>query len=479
MKSLPENRKLTRRDFVRLGAGVTAGSLLAACGAPAAPAPAAPAAEAPASAAPAADQPAAAADAPATGFQGELEFWDWDYEPRMNYTDQLVKEFEAAHPGVTLKYNPLPWTDIETKLLTVASAGSGPAFANVHFFWRYDLQRAGALSPYPDDIWDWGELISTPFNRDPSNGKIYTSDFAFYADMLFFNHALMEKDGIKPEDIPNNWDEFIKMAQQLTKKEGGKIVQSGYTLNDYWAREWLFHTLVYQQGGWMYNADGTKALWNEEPGVRALQMMQDIYWKYEIDDPQGLGEGEAFGNEKAVMFIDQGYAAPGINTTFPEMVGKWSTTTTPTFSGTALPAWGMAVPEEGYGVFSAFSPQEQEVAFQYIQHMLGSDERRLDWAILMQGPPDKSALLENPRLLEGDAEHVIASTAKTMPYRVVYGERPLEAEKFWRVMFDKTLLEKGDVKATLDEATDQMNAAFEASGKQRYIVEREYKPPSS
>jgi xanthine dehydrogenase molybdopterin-binding subunit B len=74
---------------------------------------------------------------------------------------------------------------------------------------------------------------------------------------------------------------------------------------------------------------------------------------------------------------------------------------------------------------------------------------------------------------------VIASTAKTMPYRVIYGERPLEAEKFWRVMFDKTLLEKGDVKAALDEATEQMNAAFEASGKQRYIVEREYKPPSS
>jgi multiple sugar transport system substrate-binding protein len=470
-------KTLSRRDFVRLTAGVTGSAIVAGCaGAPAQPAPAG---EVTAEPAQPAEVEEAAAEAPVGGFQGELEFWDWDYQPRMDYTDTLVKEFEAANPGVTLKYNPLGWTDIETKLPTVATAGSGPAFSNIHFFWRYDLQRAGVLAPYPDDIWDWGKLISTPFNRSPEDGKVYTSDFAFYCDMVFFNSALMEKDGIKPEDIPMNWDEFIKMAQQLTKKEDGKIVQSGCTLNDYWAREWLFHTLVYQQGGWMYNADGTKALWNEEPGINALQMMQDWYWKYEIDDPQGLSEGEAFGNEKAVMYIDQGYTAPGINTTFPQMQGKWSTTTTPTFTGKTLPAWGMALPEEGYGVFNTFPADAQEMAFKYIQHMLGSDDRRLDWAILMQGPPDRADLLTHPRLLEGDKEKVIESQAKTMPYRVVYGERPLEAEKFWRVMFDKAILEKGDVKAALDEATEQMNAAFAASTEKRYIVEREYKPPSS
>jgi multiple sugar transport system substrate-binding protein len=464
-------KTLTRRDFMRLTAGVTGGAILAGC------APGAPAPEAPAAAPTAAPQPAA--EASAAGFQGELEFWDWDHPPRMEFTDKLVVEFQETHPGVTLKYNPLPWTDIETKLLTVATAGSGPAFSNIHFFWRYDLQRAGVLSPYPDDIWDWSKLLSTPSNRDPENGKIYTCDFCFYCDMVFFNNALLEKEGIKSESIPTNWDEFIKLAQQLTKKEGGKIVQSGCTLNDYWAREWLFHTLVYQQGGWMYNADGTKALWNEEPGVKALQMMQDWYWKYEIDDPQGLGEGEAFGNEKAAMFIDQGYVAAGINSTFPQMEGKWSTTTTPTYSGTSLPAWGMALPEEGFGVFNTFPPQTQEMAFEYIKFMLGSDDHRIDWAIIMDGPPDRADLLSNPRLLEGDKEKVIESQAKTMPYRVIYGERPLEAEKFWSAMFDKTILEKGDVKAALDEATEQMNAVFAASDEKRYIVEREYKPPSS
>lgn len=476
------NRVMNRRNFLRLSTGVSAGALLAACqtGAPATQAPPAEAPKVEPTQA-AAEQPAATpAEATTQGFQGELEFWDWAHEPRVVYTEEIVKEFQAAHPGVTLKYNPLGWTDIETKLLTVATAGSGPAFSNIHFFWRYDLQRAGVLAPYPDDVFEWNKLVSTPYNRDPQTGKIYTCDFCYYCDMVFYNQELMAKDGIKPEQIPAKWDDFIAMAQQLTKKDAsGKIVQSGCTLNDYWAREWLFHTLVYQQGGWMYNEDGTKALWNEEPGVRALQMMQDWYWKYGIDDPQGLGEGEAFGNGNAVMFIDQGYVAAGINTGFPQMVGKWGTSTTPTYSGTSLPSWGMALPEEGFGVFNTFPVDAQQMAFEYIKFMLASDDRRLDWAIIMDGPPDRLDLLSNPRLTEEDTGNVIASQAKTMPYRVVYGERPLEAEKFWREMFDKTILEKGDVKAALDSATEQINAAFAAAEKQRYIVEREYKPPSS
>ncbi len=116
--------------------------------------------------------------------------------------EELVAEWEKAHPGVTLKYNPLDWTEIETKILTVATAGTGPAFSNIHFFWRYDLQRAGVLTPYPEDIFEWDDLISTPFNRDPETGHIYTCDFCYYADAVYYNRELLEAEGIKETEIP-------------------------------------------------------------------------------------------------------------------------------------------------------------------------------------------------------------------------------------------------------------------------------------
>jgi ABC-type glycerol-3-phosphate transport system substrate-binding protein len=466
-------KRIDRREFLQVAAGAAAGLALSACG-PAAP----PVTEAP-KAAPTEPPKEAAPAQGGLAFKGTLEFWDWDYTPRVNFTNQLVDEFQKANPGITLKYNPLPWTDIETKLLTVATAGSGPAFSNVHFFWRYDLQRAGVLAPYPDDMFDWKKLVSTPYNRDPETGKIYTSDFAFYSDMVFFNQELLDKEGIKPDSIPKRWDDFIAMAKQLTKKDAnGKITQVGCSINDYWAREWLFHTLVYQQGGWMYNESATEALWNKDEGVKALQFIQDWYHVHQIDDPGFLAEGDAFGNEKAAMYIDQGYTAT-IDDNFPQMKGKWSTTTTPTFSGKSSPSSGMALPEEGFGVFNKFPVDAQQAAFAYIKLMLGSDERRIQWSTIMQGPPDRLDLLNDPRVIKGDTYKVIASQASTMPWRVIYGERPLEAEKFWRTMFDEVILNKGNVKAALDTATEQMNAAFKSSGKRRYIVERNFRPPSS
>jgi ABC-type glycerol-3-phosphate transport system substrate-binding protein len=457
-------RNVNRRNFLRLSAFAATGAALSAC----------------AGAQVQQSAPQAAPPATSGGFQGELEFWDWAHQPRVRFTEQLVEQWQAQHPGVTLKYNPLGWTDIETKLLTVATAGSGPAFSNIHFFWRYDLQRAGVLAPYPDDLFEWDKLISTPFTRDPETGHVYTCNFCYYCDQVYFNQDLLDAEGIGPDDIPANWDDFIMMAQQLTHTDAnGNITQVGCSMSDYWAREWLWHTLVYQQGGWLYNETGTEALWNSEEGVRALQFIKDFYHTFKIDSPDFLGSADAFGNELAAMYIDQGYTAAGINDGFPQMEGRWSTAPTPTFTGRPDPAWGMQLPEEGYGVFNTFPPEVQELAFDYIQHMIGSDERRLDWAIIMNGPPDRLDLLDHPRLKEEDTGRVIETQAVTLPWRINYGERPIEAEKFWRVMFDEVILNNEDPKVALDSATEQMNAALRESGKRRLIVERNFRPPTS
>jgi hypothetical protein len=96
----------------------------------------------------------------------------------------------------------------------------------------------------------------------------------------------------------------------------------------------------------------------------------------------------------------------------------------------------------------------------------------------MDGPPDNIDLLGHERIKQEDIGRAIETQAVTMPYRVVYGERPLEAEKFWRTMFDQVILENEDPAVALNEATEQMNAAFNESNERRIIVERNYKPPA-
>jgi ABC-type glycerol-3-phosphate transport system substrate-binding protein len=461
---------LNRRDFLRLSGMATTGALLSGCGA----------------VAPAAPQPAAGSGAASAGassglsYQGEVEMWDWDYTIRNDYVSARMREFEEMHPGVTFNYTPLGWTDMETKILTAAAAGSGPAYANIHYFWRYDLQRAGVLAAYPDDLFNYDELVSTPYTRDPETGKIYTFTACYYTDQVYFNQELLDAEGIQAADIPRNWDDFMRMAQQLTKTDAnGKITQVGCSMNDYWAREWLWHSLVYQQGGWVYNESGTEALWNSEEGIRALQLIKDFYHNYKVDDSSFLEQGDGFGNGKIAMYINQGYTAPGINSSFPQMEGNWSTEVVPTFTGRPDPSWGLAIPEEGFGVFNNHPVEVQEVGFAFIKHTIGTDERRLDWAFIDGGPPDKVDLLDHPRIKEEDVGRVIETQALTLPWRVNYGERPLEAEKFWRTMFDEVILGNADPKVALDSATEQMNVALRESNEKRYIVERNYKPPAS
>jgi multiple sugar transport system substrate-binding protein len=409
-----------------------------------------------------------------------LEFWDWALEgDRKAYMDQVIAEWQAANPGITISYTPLGYGDMEVKLLTAASAGNNPPFSNVHAFWRVELQRSGVLERYPADTFNWDNLWSTPFNRD-AEGNIYTSNFSLYTDQIYYNRVLLEAEGINQNALPRNWDDFIKMAQQLTKTQNGTIVQSGWNLNHYYSREWLWATLVYQQGGFLYNEDGTAALWNSDEGVTALQLIQDVYHTYKVDSLDGLNIFEGFGNGTAATYISQGYTGGGIDAGYPQMQGNWGTAVTPTFTGQPLPAWGLVTPEEGFCVFSNASDEVKPLAFSFIKEMLDSDERRVEWAIVSNGVPDSKTAAESAALKEREkGGNSISTQAETLPYRINYGERPLEAEQIWRTMFDRVLIERRPPKEALDEATEQMNAALAASGKQRIFTERSYRAPNA
>lgn len=480
-------KHLGRRQFLQLSMGSAMTALLAACGQSATTAPTAAPAGGTAGGTAAGGATAGTAAGSANGalaFKGTAEFWDWAAEGDARYAtmQELVQQWQAANPGITLNYRSFGYDDMQTKLLTAASAGNGPPFSNVHNYWRLDLERAGLLVPYPDDMFNWDELLSTPFNRNPETGKIYTSDFALFTDQVYYHIPLLEAEGIKPADIPRTWEDYMKMMQQLTKRDAnGKLVQAGWSFNHYYSREWLWATLIYQQGGWLWSEDGTQALWNSDESVQALQFIQDVYHKHKVDDPEFLGMFDAWDTRTTATYISQGYTGGGINSAHPDWEGQWGTAVTPTFTGKAEPAWGLVTPEEGFAVFASAPADVQAVAFSFIKFIMSGDENRVKWALISNGPPDKQALFEDATLKAEDAKkgNSIATQAETLPWRINYGERPLEAERIWRAMFDQVVLEQVSPKDALATATEQMNAALKESGKKRLFTERNYKPPTT
>jgi hypothetical protein len=61
-----------------------------------------------------------------------------------------------------------------------------------------------------------------------------------------------------------------------------------------------------------------------------------------------------------------------------------------------------------------------------------------------------------------------------MNHRVCFGERPIEAEKLWRTMFDQAILEQRAPKDALHDATVEIDKVLPT--KKRVFTERNYKP---
>lgn len=456
-------KKIDRREFLRLAALTTASLAVARC----APSP---------TAAPAA-QPTSVPVVDSWKsplYKGNLEYWDWAHPALRDHAKELIGSFSSKMPDIKVNQTTLEWGDYQTKAMAAAASKTGPDISQVHQIWKYDMIRAGYLAPFPDDFVDWDQKFSTPFNRDPETGKIYNYTLDSVTDLIYFNTAILEAEGIKKEDIPTKWEDFMKMAAQLTKTDSsGKISQVGVAFNDPYVQGLVYFSLIYQLGGFVYGEDRQSALWNSEPGIQALQFIQDWYHTHKVDDPTGLGAEDAFGNAKSAMFFSFGYYASALKERYPNIV--WDTVPTPTFTGTGNPAWGILQPDDGFVVSANTSDEKKAAAFAFISQTSAGKEGETGWFKAMQSVPDWRELAEDP-FIKGTSH--LASQNATMPWRVNIGENPSESDKFLRAMFDEVILNKGDVRAAADSATEQMNAAFKATaGKKRFIMERAFIAP--
>jgi ABC-type glycerol-3-phosphate transport system substrate-binding protein len=457
--------EIDRRSFLKLLSTAGGAALLASCGAPATVAPTA----LPPTAVPPTPVPAGAS----LSYKGTLDLWDWEFPVRQQVFKTFIEQkWAAKFPDIKVNVQALPWGDMETKILAVASAKNGPPMSNVFFFWRYELERAGVINPFPEDFTDWSDRISSTFVRD--EGKIRAIPSGWYMDMIYYNKEMLDKEGIKPTDIPTKWDDFIKLAKQLMVTDAsGKITRLGCAMNDYWQHEYLWFDLIYQQGGWMYNEDGTAALWDQEPALNALQFIQDWYLTHKIDSLDFPVGYNTLGNEQTALFVGSGWNTGWLENDYPAIKDKYDTVPLPTLTGKPEPSYGLFCPEEGMQVFSYFPADVQQACTEFVKE-LTTGQSESDLVIGELCAPDSKKLIADPTI---QSTRTLKAMMDTMPWRVHPGERPIEAEKLWRTMFDEVTLQKGDIKAAAQEATKAIN--IELPKKKRYFTERNYSAPKA
>ena len=237
----------------------------------------------------------------------EIEYWQYVFETRVQAMDQLIANFEAANPDITVKHTTFPYADYQTRVVAAKVAGQGPDVVQLFYGWLDTFVSGGLIQPLDPAVFphDAIEADFFPIVSAMKRGEDYYGlPTAVRSLALFYNKALFAEAGIA--NPPANLDELLAAAEATTKRDGaGNITTAGITMDmagqdHHWWRE----VLVRQNGGVPYDDAGNVA-YNDAAGAAALKFYTDLQTEHKVGLVGFMDEGQAaFRAGLAAMTID-------------------------------------------------------------------------------------------------------------------------------------------------------------------------------
>jgi len=277
-------QRLSRRDFLRMGALATAGAVLAGC-------------------APKAAEKAAEATAPPPGVQKVTVFTGFGTgtdASQIEVHDTIIKEFNGDHPDVQIEWLTVPWGEHVAKYSTMLAAGMTPEMAGpigvggVAEFWEGWVD----LSPYIEaDNYDMSDYFGLTQEIHTYAGQgVLGLPLCVYPSVVFYNEDLFDAAGV---DYPphkfgeSDWtyDKQFEIAKLLTIDSAGNDANSP-------AFKWE-DTTQWGWNGWDWmgirevgakwggkprgvSDDNRTAVFNSPEYVKGVQAIADTTWKTHI-----------------------------------------------------------------------------------------------------------------------------------------------------------------------------------------------------
>ncbi|MGE5528666.1 MAG: ABC transporter substrate-binding protein [Patescibacteria group bacterium] len=265
--------------------------------------------------------PAASFAAAGTARAVRIRVWLHGFAP---YREALIRDFEAAYPGLTLDLTCQTPDGGQEKLLAAIASGRGPDLALVEMAWVGGLLESGHCAPLGRFISDLRDLsaLSPPFlHMLAADGKTWGVPVAGHPLALYLRQDWLTKLGLSP---PTTWEELAKVAEAFTRKD-----PDGNGKNDTWglAERWpagdpavatRFLPLLYQAGGFVaVEKDGAwSAGFGLAAGVRALRFRRRL-WEAGLIPP-GAPANDAgrnlalFTSGQAGMVVEDDRAVPAV-----------------------------------------------------------------------------------------------------------------------------------------------------------------------
>ena len=245
--------------------------------------------------------------------QGPVSLTFWDSTSALKtklYSELILPSYKQRRPNYTVKYESITTGNLLQKLLAATATGTAPEIFELGDWYFPTYFDKDLLDPLPAEAFGHRSLPELLDSYLPGSlaamqhkGRLYGLPDFTASHSLHINNRLFREAGLDPvKDAPKTWDDVARLNKVLTRKKGDQIVQKGFEVR-YVGTHWLammFHHLIYQAGGEMLDREG-RPVFNQEPGVKALEVWKSVTVAPTVSKNSGASPFEDFAQEQDAM----------------------------------------------------------------------------------------------------------------------------------------------------------------------------------
>ncbi len=330
----------------------------------------------------------------------KLVFWHHNDASFITAYKHLVTAYGKLHPNVTITEQTYSFSDLPTKLQTVAGTSSAPDIVGIFGTNVTAFARGGKFDPVPASIYTTQQIQNTFYAAATGaglyNGKYYSipHEYNIENDGMLVSPAAFKAAGIG--HYPTTWAELKADAAKLTVRRNGVIKRAGFLYVTLGSTPSFFLGLILQQpGGYYWGKDGVHVDFNTPQAAKAMQEMLNLQQYGSLRDfpISTLDVSDyLFRGQAAMAFRGPWTIAVG-QTQYPK--AKFDYVNVPSF--TSAPPYFAA--ESGWSDAVLANSPHKDVAWDFVKFMNSKDNDRY-WNITTSTIPARKDLTDDAAFLK-------------------------------------------------------------------------------
>ncbi len=215
-----------------------------------------------------------------------IQYAFWGDPNAIGVEKDIIEGFEKNHPNIKVTPIVSAYNDYHAKLLTLFAGGQAPDVMRIDSYFMADFMKNKALkdiTPYiKRDKIDMNAYYQAGLLDNMQGGKYYGLPWGTAPIFMFVNVKMFKDAGIPIPSVDWTYDDFVKIARQLSKGEGADR-QYGYALNP--TDLGYFFPFIWAHGGDLFDKNRKKFTLDQPQSIQGIQAIVDLIKDGTIPDP--------------------------------------------------------------------------------------------------------------------------------------------------------------------------------------------------